>query len=327
MEKYLQIKKNHHYVWRFYLQQWANGKDIYYVTKKGKVACGGVRGLSRESGFYKIKPLNKVDIDFIKCWSKKSPEYLQNIHMSFLRDFISYSHVLHTISDLSIKTEEVELIEQAIQYNSLEDLYSDTEACVLPVIKSLCKGDSDILLSDKNMMALCSYMGHQFTRTKAFKEISLAAIKKNPLAIEHKDLIELIEKNWWYISFMFGINFGCDLYRSKNEDNHIFIVNDTSTPFLTSDNPLINIHSSLKTIEKGAVPENLDLYFPLSPRYAYMINNSLEYNGLSSTIDEKIVQKLNHFMLIKSDKTIYGNSREILSSVIKNAQSYDKYIN
>jgi len=126
MNKYLQIKQNHHYVWSFYLKQWASSNDIYYVTKKGKVAYDSVKGLSRESGFYKIKPLNKVDVDFIKCWSKKSPEYLQNIHMSFLRNFISRSHVLHTISDLSIKTEEVELIGRAIQYNSLEDLYSDT---------------------------------------------------------------------------------------------------------------------------------------------------------------------------------------------------------
>ena len=327
MKKYLQIKKNHHYVWAFYLKQWANGNDIYYVTKTRKVACASVKGLSCESGFYKINPLNKVDIDFIKSWSIKSLENLQNIHMSFIRDFASRSHVLQTISDLSVKAEEVKLIGQAIQYNSLEDIYSDIESCVLPVIKSLCKGDSDTLLSNKNMMALCLYMGHQCTRTKAFKERSLDAIKKNPLSIEHQNMIELMEKNWWFISFMLGINFGCDLYKTKDKDNHIFIVNDTNTPFITSDNPLINIHSSLKTLEKGVAPEYLDFYFPLSPRYAYMINNSSEYNGLSSTIDEKVVQKLNHSMLKKSDKTIYGNSKEILNSVIKNAQLHNKCVN
>ena len=63
MEKYLQIKQWHHYVWGFYLKQWANGNDIYHVTQKGKIACDSVKGLSRELGFYKIKPLNKVDIE------------------------------------------------------------------------------------------------------------------------------------------------------------------------------------------------------------------------------------------------------------------------
>lgn len=325
MRKYAQIKKKHHYVWSFHLKQWTNGKDIYYFTKKGNIACDSIKGLSCERGFYKINSLNKSDIEFIQAISSKSDINLQEQHKKFLNNFIALSHISNVCQNYKTRSNEANTTHLAILYNSLENLHSGFESGVKPVLEKLHHGASEVLNENQNMVAFCSYLGQQITRTKTFKEKSLSAVNRNILAEnesnidirEYKKIQQLTENNWWFLSFMLGINVGYSLYRTRLNDNHIFIVNKTNTPFITSDNPVVNIHSSLCALGEYEAPEELDLYFPISPRYAYMINNSTEYNSLADFLCESDVEMLNEKMVKKAGATIFGNSNKILESLKK----------
>lgn len=330
MRKYAQIKKKHHYVWSFHLKQWANGKDIYYITKKGNIACDSIKGLSCERGFYKISPLNKNDIEFIRTMSAISDVNLQKQHNKFLSTFVALSHISNVCQNSKIKSDEVNNVHLAIMYNSLENLHSGFESGVKPVLEKLHHGASEVLNANQNMVAFCSYIGQQ--RTKTFKEKSLTAINRNISASnennigisEYRRIQKLTEKNWWLLSFMLGINVGYSLYLTRLNDNHIFITNNTNTPFITSDNPVVNIHSSLSALEENEAPEKLDLYFPISPKYAYMINESTEYDSFTDYLSESEVEMLNAKMVEKADETIFGNSNEILKS-LKKKFLHEKY--
>lgn len=206
----------------------------------------------------------------------------------------------------------------AIECNSMEDLHAIFETPALPIIKELRSGNSEVLKTKMNLVALCSFMGHQLTRTKSFKDGSLSAIKGNAIqSVEHQRYAALTERNWWFISFILGINVADSLYILKDKENHLFISNNTKIPFITCDNPVINIHSSLKNLDKGDAPEFMDLYFPISPNYAYMINESSDYNSLVKSVNEEDVKKLNSFIAKKSYKNTYGNSKEVLELVRK----------
>ncbi len=315
MEKHKQIKRNHHYVWSFYLKSWATDNNIFYISKKGKIACDSVKGLARETDFYKISKLNHMDIEFIKKISARSPQFLQEIHMSHLDDFIKLSNVSSFISRVKHVPEEILSVQKAIEHNSLENLHSFIEDTAVEVISKLAQGNSECLMSKDNMIAFCSYVGHQMSRTKSFKEKSMRAIKSNPdIGVEYKELLELLEKNWWFLSFMFGISIGCSLYESKDRDNHIFITNDTGHPFLTSDNPIINMHSSLALIKERQAPESADFYIPLSPKYAYMINKSEDYNHLAYSIGLEDVKIFNEKIVDKSYRTVFGSSEAALKT-------------
>lgn len=88
MEKFEQIKRNHHYVWSYYLKSWsAEDNKIFYISKKGKISCDSVKGLAKDIDFYKINSLNEKDIFFIKKLSSYSSSYLQNIHLQQLNYF------------------------------------------------------------------------------------------------------------------------------------------------------------------------------------------------------------------------------------------------
>jgi hypothetical protein len=312
MEKHKQIKRNHHYVWSFYLKSWATGNNIFYISKKGKISCDSVKGLARETDFYKISTLNQKDIEFIKKISANSPQFLQEIHMSYLDDFIKLSNLSSFISTIKHVPEEVLSVQKTMEHNSLENLYSFIEGTAVEVISKLAQGDSECLDSKNNMMAFLSYVGHQISRTKFFKEKSIEAVRANPdVGVEYK---ALCEKNWWFLSFMFGISIGCSLHESKDRDNHIFITNDTGHPFLTSDHPVINVHSSLALIAERQAPESADFYIPLSPKYAYMINNSEDYNHLAYSIGLDDVEKFNKKIVDKSYRTVFGSSEAVLKA-------------
>jgi hypothetical protein len=315
MEKHKQIKRNHHYVWSFYLKSWATGNDIFYISKKGKVACDSVKGLAKETDFYKISLLNDLDIEFIKNFISKSPPFLQEIHISHLDDFIALSNISSEISKAEPGSEDLSSIKKVIQHNSLENLHSFIEDAAVEVISSLAQGDSECLKSKENMMAFCSYIGHQMSRTKAFKDKSMEAINSIPGIREaYPEHLDLFERNWWFLSFMFGLSIGFSLYESKDRDNHVFITNDTDHPFITSDHPIINMHSSLESIPERQAPDSADFYIPLSPQYAYMINNSPDFNHLANSIDINEVITFNKNIAKKSYGTVFGSSEAVLKT-------------
>jgi hypothetical protein len=320
-QKNIQIKKKHHYIWGHYLNQWSVNNGVYYITKSNKIACDSAKGLSWEHGFYKIQPLRDEDIHFIIQWSKKSPEFLQKTHRAFLNNFIEISKRLHLIDALNINSEEIEGVSSALRYNSLEDLHSDIESKVLPTLNELWDGNPKILSNSENMDTFCSFIGQQLARTKHFKELALKTLEHESMQIQkYPNYKSLFERNWWFISFMFGINIGSSLYRSRNSDKHIFIFNNTELPFVTSDNPAINIHPSLANLADGEDPKIMDLFFPLSPKLGYMINKSNEYDHLEFSIHENDVIKLNKMITKKSDKTLYSNS-EIILKELRNYRS------
>ena len=94
-------------------------------------------------------------------------------------------------------------------------------------------------------------------------------------------------------------------------------------PFVTSDNPIINVHSSLDGLSPEEAPTNADFYIPLSPNHAYMINNSTSYNYLSSSIDSDMVNKFNKLIFKKSYKTVFCSS----DVVLKKLKTHNKSIN
>lgn len=309
-KKSLEVKRNHHYVWAQHLKRWATGNDIHYINNRGTIGIDSIRGLSREKGFYKISALEHEDIEFLKLWSARSPKHLQKTHSSFLDAFAKASKLINIPKNKEHISELIKISEVA-QYNTLENIHAQIERSAAPIVEMLCNEQPQCLLQTKNLAIFCKYIGHQLARTKTLKTGSFAAIKNqerdNP---NWKKANELLKKNWWFISFIAGVNLGYSLW--TDNDRHIFIINKSNTPFITSDRPVINIHKCIKTTPEYSSPEHSDIYYPLSPRVAYMINNSENYNHLSEHITEKEVIDLNIQMAKNSDEMIYGSTKEVL---------------
>lgn len=57
-------------------------------------------------------------------------------------------------------------------------------------------------------------------------------------------------------------------------------------------------------------PEVSDFYFPLSPNYAFMANQSDRFSTGLSNVDRPFVQSMNEKISRKAEKTIFGLTSE-----------------
>ena len=150
--KDLEAKKRHHYVWARYLTRWGNGtKNVFYTTKTGKIALDSVRAIVADDYFYKTTTLTSKHIEVIKGLSRKSPDHLQQLHMSYLNDCLKMQHAETIYQKSGIQNQEVERHIHAAKCNLFENLHASHEKQVLPVLAALADEKLDVLRVKKIM--------------------------------------------------------------------------------------------------------------------------------------------------------------------------------
>jgi len=83
--------------------------------------------------------------------------------------------------------------------------------------------------------------------------------------------------------------------------------NRTDTPFITGDQPIINMHA---TYEPGA-PEKLEFFYPISPQKAMLL---LESSDHSQSVTAENVLRYNNLIARISHEQVFSNSREYLAT-------------
>lgn len=304
--KDLEAKKRHHYVWANYLTRWGSGtKNVFYTTKTGKIAHDSVRAIVADDYFYKTNTLTEMDVQVIKGFSRKSPDHLQQQHMSYLNDFLKMQQFEAIYRKSGIKNLKTELHLHATKCNLLENLHASHEEKALPVLAALADEQLDVLQDKQHMIEFMMFFGHQISRTKPFRD-GLVQVQPRSTALEI-EVADAMAHAWWFISYMFGMSIGFSLYASRHEDRHALLVNDTRVPFITSDHPVVNVHSCVSETEFVA-PEHADFYYPISPRIGYIICNSERFTPGRNEVDEATVAELNTKVAAQSMMHIIGDS-------------------
>lgn len=308
--KDLEAKKRHHYVWANYLTRWGRGtKNVFYTTKTGKIAHDSVRAIVVDDYFYKTTTLTGMDVQVIKGFSRKSPDHLHQQHMSYLNDFLKMQHLETIYRQSGIQDQKAELHLHAMKCNLLENLHASHEEKALPVLAALADEKLDVLQDKQHMIEFMMFFGHQISRTKTFRDGMIQVQpRSNALEIEVADAMV---HAWWFLSYMFGMSIGFSLYVSRHQDRHALLVNDTRVPFITSDHPVVNVHSCVSETEFTA-PEYVDFYYPISPRVAYIICNSERFMQGRNEVDEVTVLELNTKVAAQSMTHIIGDSKNAI---------------
>ena len=318
--KEIPIKKKHHYVWSFYLKQWEKKGKVWYRTQKNNISQDSVKGLSQLPNFYKINPLTSEDVKYINMWPVSGTDSLKEFQASQLDFFTNISKIISASQQHQkfSKIKEAQHIIKALTHNSLEDTHAIIEKLALPIIKELVKGNGDCLSTTANMVSFCNFIGHQLLRTRKLKELMFEAMQNiGSNDSERKIFADLFIKNWWFLSYRLGTNVGQNLFTHVGTEFHTFVHNNTSIDFITTDQPVINIHDSVRHSTIGSPPpKEMDIYYPLSPRYAYIISKSDKFNHLQNCTDPATVQDLNTRMAEKAHINIYGTSRESLMGLV-----------
>lgn len=279
---------NQHYVWRHYLKPWlTNGK--IWCARDNKLFKRNVEKLTTEKYFYKAEPLNINE---------------KKIIQSIIDSMDSSGHdLLHNTFSIYNEASNGSTFEKN---NSIESYHSIIEQCAILILDCLYNNNFKFLENDLLKTIFATFIATQYTRTKkvrdnltkAFHAIShIDGYPKNINTDKISSVLALILSesisNWVFTNAKFSI-----------------LENKSSIGFLTSDQPIYNLHAN--TSEKLAPVNDFELFYPITPQKALILKKELH--------DEKDVDinYYNNFIIRVTKEYIFSKEKEELQYYLKN---------
>ncbi len=304
MRKKFQIKKEHHYVWANYLLNWScDGKNLWFVTSKRKLIFDSARMVAKERFFYKVRPLTQEHIFLIEQYLSTCE--IKDYFLDLLDDFVKVQ-----VNEAKCSGHESELALEAYRHNTLENYHSGYEYRAKPIVDRLVTLDLSCLDDDTNVLLLSQYLGQQFARTKSFKQLALLAMSKRHNNTDAMFIHKNTTECWWFISHMIGHNLGLSIYSDRHVTTTSLLFNNTKQSFITSDQPVINIHPELTgDIDTSPEDHQFDLYYPLSPQVALVICNSGQFKPGIVNVSIDVAARLNIMLARHAYEHIFGTEQ------------------
>ena len=276
---YNDVKKQH-YVWEFYLKAWCFEGNKVWCNRNGNIFNTSTENIAQERRFYEITPLTNDEIGLIEAGINTMPKENHNILKLKLKNLV-----------------ECSLYSDNTRKNALESEYADMEQRTVSILQSIRNGTIDMLDNeyDKNIFSI--FLGMQYTRTPKSRNGKINCLSEGRFQISNN-----FSFYWSYIFFSDSISSWISSAKVS------LLKNKTNIPFITGDQPVINIKSEYD----NTPAKEIQLYYPISPKLALLFDEKELFENPISVNDvlfynEKIKQA--------SEALIVGNKKETLENV------------
>jgi hypothetical protein len=291
-------KKRHHYVWKKYLKEWAgNNRKIWCSTNHEKPIERPLIKVAFKFCFYSLENirLTSEELNLIEYVINNSNEKLKRQNEFFLEQ---YRQLVFYVDNYGSSIPSALLDRINIFLNNLiEDYHAEIERKLGRFLECIKNKDSSFFAEKFQKISFIRCLTNQYTRT--FKQ-ELDGFKEKNINMDNvRPFIQLILAN----------NIGVTLLKS----NFVLMINQTSTAFITGDQPVVNIHHE----KKGVIPDDFELYYPVSPSVAVLLSDDSKYLDVKELFLNSVedVMKYNQYIFRGSDSQLYSNSKESLEIV------------
>lgn len=330
------IKHKHHYVFQAYLKNWAKNKKIScYNFRDKKTFCTSSEKIANQHDFYKIRKINDDERKVlvlcvplapaeIKPFENILAAYQEPIRMMKIAEEFKniIEHQFHnTNSKLEKSLNELIHTAKVGVNNMIEDMYSEMESKAMQSIREIISGNLDFYYRPQTVMAgindemdskieFIYFVCVQYFRTKNMRQkfisnmikIPSMDFEKNGIKKENIDFENIAHLYFEFLSSRLADN----LYTKQS---HLTVLrNNTQVPFITSDQPVINLKADYKSQEDV---KELIFYYPLSPAVAILLNDANRSTEIELTESE--VNFYNEKIASASNEFIFSNDEQLIS--------------
>ena len=303
--------KLQHYVPRFYLRAWAD-KEKIYCLQGGEIRHQNVKGVAAENYFYRLTELRPEDVDFLRRGIiRDSPKGLKASHERLLQAFTVPYLAKRKLAAVDLETSEAmaETDRTIVEFN--ERLHTSIENDFQPHLASMISGDLSFLDDPKKAAAFYWGLAVQYARTNHIKNTRLI-MDPERFALYLRIANPLIH--------ILAINVGASLYADRKRHTIMILDNATAVPFITADQPVINLAAGPKDTTP---PERFELYYPITPtRAILLLEPSSDFLPRDSTVSETFVRLSNLRIAAHSYRQVFSNSPQALESVRDELTAY-----
>jgi hypothetical protein len=300
--------RQHHHVWQHYLKPWTDSDGAIWCRQDGKaVFATGTPVVAVEKDFYRLHDLTPQDLAIAKLLFSKSPPEVQQLNnelVAMLMRPFTAARRAERAGDMAMRAVMLQLAEHWAM-DALEAYHAGVEAQAIPLLDLALAGDLSFY-DDQRAIGFCYFLAIQHMRTKGVKERTIELCKADGSA----DLTRL----WNVLVPMFGTSLGWSFYRDRRKSPLTLIRNDTDVPFITGDQPTINVLAA--GYQRGRPPERLSQYYPIAPRLALLIPEEDQpplFPAEGLTRDQ--ANALNAMVAEAAHRQLFGPTRESLAGL------------
>jgi hypothetical protein len=297
------MKKRHHHVLRGYLKSWTVDGRIYCL-RKGQIFPCDLMGVAVERYFYEPQILEPSDIFLIeKAIIELSAEGIKPALRNLLNSFIAVSEMKKRLNALDPESPHYSELEEAI-INFEEDYQTTIEERMLPALRSMLAGTTAFYDDREQCADFSNALCVQYTRTKKVRQ----ALTKISSPISNASVRRIAN----VLSHLAAINVARTLFVERDRFSLVLLDNRTSTPFITGDHPVINLHGDAR---QPLAPDQFELYYPLSPSKAMLLVFNAGRRAEERSITAEDVHAYNIQIARESHSQIFANCRESLERI------------
>jgi Protein of unknown function (DUF4238) len=296
-----------HYVARFYLKSWAQDGMLYCLNlKKRKVLHRGLRGIANEKFFYKLLGLTAQERQLIeKVAVEPFALPMQQVQKTFI-ELCCFPLELHRLTETTNLNPQFKAALEDVIANSAENYHARIENSMKQFVSRMMAGDADFYSDPQEAAEFLYAICVQFTRTKRAREAALSQIGA---AYKGCD----IDRVWSVLNHLVAASVAYNLYANRNNFRLLLVENTTDTPFVTSDQPIINLHATLTR----KPPDKLEFFYPLSPGKAMLLADASPAQNHRGALSSVAVNGYNLRMVKNAYEQVFSDSRDYLDTMNK----------
>ncbi len=297
--------RDHHYVWRHYLEAWGNESALVHWSMDGEVRSPtNPKNLMVERDYNKLPLISNNDLAFLRLFVESTgPAEMRQTHRRFVDDLAHVAQANEIIQgDDRFFADEKRLAQAAI-IETMENLHTQIEQSTLSILEELRQRRTDFINDYDSSMAFFRFIAHQYLRTRRIREDFEEVHSEMFPSHDFARLAPIV-------SHIGAENLGASLFVDRNEFDIIFTESWDGVRFITGDQPVVNV---MGNGYDGETTE-LALYYPLSPDLSCLVSPK-EYRLDSAKVPDEIVQDLNDFIAWRSKRFLVADSNSELQRV------------
>jgi hypothetical protein len=299
------VKRPHqHHVWQQYLRSWSVNGEVYCL-QGDRLFRTGTPALGVKTDFYKVQSLTEGDLKLLRlilALDKVHPiarEHHEMVLQNILTPMLFVKRNRKRLNNIPLVEEFLDIYNT----NAVDNQHTVIESAFAPLLARSLERDFNWYENSADCVNFCNFVAAQLMRTRGVKEATISRLKER-MGLD-------VSRIWDILALIFGFNIGCSLFLERKARRFIVVRNDTAVPFITSDQPIINLHRDGET-----PPEMASLYYPIAPRLALYLgepNDAIDIPFEAMTANGATY--FNSRIAEASHSQVYAQTPELLKAV------------
>lgn len=299
--------KNQHYVWRHYLNAWAEtGAFCCFRYRDRKLFPTQPKTVASETYFYEAQHLTKADREYLEIFiSSMKDERLRKLN----RDYLKLTQRTFEMREHLRRTDLIEPVRAALdeqlrwaERNLGEQYHAGIENKCQDILNALRAENAgfydDMIRAGDFIYYLCLQYFRTAKMRLGFSRLASPIPGHDP------------RRTAGVLHHIGATAVSVSLFKEKRAYQIVFLKNETAVPFITGDQPVLNMLDPKTT-------NDIELYYPLSPRLAMVLTKNVEkFPDSGRSVSSLEAENYNYTIYSSSEDQVYSNDEAYLRSLV-----------